>query len=242
MCTRMWGFVVIFQSWKGSISKKVWETFIMLHHFVQFVFWISAKTLPTLTEVLPGLSSGPPWRYWDKTTTWCLLHAFQFFIHSSHLTLDGLSYHHHHQTTNTMKTLTLEFSIVLFFVKHISEVYSVSIRLQEHVLEGTGTTIHFINHWLIEHYYWIKKAVALIKSNASIGSWPCNCCKHYFLRLLVSVAMVVLCCTEVLFKMSQTFTNKVCLRVLWVISAMGMMGLLQWMEYWWQNPGHGVPC
>jgi len=67
----------------------------------------------------------------------------------------------------------------LFFVKHISEVYFTSIKLQEHVLEGTGTTIHLINHWLIQHYYWVKKAVAMIKSNASIGSWhACNCCKH----------------------------------------------------------------
>jgi hypothetical protein len=48
--------------------------------------------------------------------------------------------------------ITLEFSIVLFFVKLISEVYFASIKLQEHVLEGTGTTIHLINHWLIQHY------------------------------------------------------------------------------------------
>jgi len=51
------------------------------------------------------------------------------------------------------KDITLEFSIALFFIKNISEVYFASIKLQEYVLEGIWTKIHLINHWLIQQYY-----------------------------------------------------------------------------------------
>lgn len=112
----------------------------------------------------------------------------------------------------------------MFFVKHISEVDFASIKLQEHVLDGIWITVHPINHWLIQHYYLVKKAVALTKLSASVGSWhSCNCYKHSNFRLLVSVTMVVFCCPEVLFKMSHTFTNK--------YAYMYFEWFLQW-EWW----------
>jgi hypothetical protein len=126
--------------------------------------------------------------------------------------------------------ITLEFSIV-FFVKHISEVDFAFIKLQEHVLEGIWTTIHHINKWLIQHYYLVKKAVALIKSNGSIrAGTPVTAANINFSGCLCQL-LWLFCCIKVLFKMFQMFTNKVCLHVLWVISAMGMMALLQWREY-----------
>jgi hypothetical protein len=93
LCAMMWGSVVIFQSQKESMSKKFGKhsSRALCHFiFVQFVFgrclfWMSVETLPTLTEVFPGLSSGPPWRCWDNTTTsrpqfdaFCILSSSSF--------------------------------------------------------------------------------------------------------------------------------------------------------------------